>query len=604
MDQILAKTDGVPLFVEELTKTVLESGLLRPAGDGYEVAGPLPPLAIPANLHDSLMARLDRLASVKELAQIGAAIGREFSHELLAAVADRPEEQLMTDLDQLVASELVFRRGNLPEATYRFKHALVQDAAYQSLLKSRRQILHARIAVVLETKLPEIVGATPEVLAQHWTAAGHGEPAVRYWLQAAKLAAGRSADAEAVAHLTKGLEALSLLPEGLERDTAELELQMAMGTRLMSLEGWTAPGVVRAWTRARELCDRTGDAERLATVLWGQCVVQYLSADLAPALKTAVQALEWAEGRGQLREVVIAHRTMGHVLTHLARFEQARWHLEQTAAVGATAGAETFAGHAYEPVITSRTYLARCLLHSGYPDRCSDLLDQALVEAKRLAHLPTIAFVLFNTVELGYERRQPEITRIALVSLVPLAREQGYAQWLAMAGALDGWVKATEGDCDVGCAAISQGMKTYEGVGRRTLLMRPFLLSVLADAHIRAGRAEPALRALEDGLGLVAAQGEVLWEPELHRLSGDAWLLLPDSRSEAEACYIRAFETARSQGAKLVELRAVTSLARLWAEQGERPRAHDLLAPVYAWFTEGFGTADLQDAKALLDDLS
>jgi class 3 adenylate cyclase/tetratricopeptide (TPR) repeat protein len=541
MDQILAKTDGVPLFVEELTKAVLESGLLRAAGDGYEVAGPLPRLAIPANLHDSLMARLDRLAPVKELAQIGAVIGREFSHELLTAIADWPPEQLETALDQLVASELVFRRGAPPEATYSFKHALVQDAAYQSLLKSRRQILHARIAAALESNFPGTVAATPELLAQHWTAAGQGEPAVRYWLQAAKLAAGRSADSEAVAHLTKGLEALTLLPEGLERDTAELDLQMALGTRLLFLAGWVAPAAVRAWARARELCDRTGNTEHLAAVLWGQGVVQYNSGDLALALETAKQALDLAEGHGHLGEIVRAHRTLGNILTHLARFKEARWHLEQTAIIGGGAGAETFAGHAYDPVITSRTYLARCLLHCGYPDQCSRLLDQALAEAERLVHLPTIGFVLFQTVELGYERRQPDLTQMALKRLVPLAREQGYAQWLGMAVALDGWVKAIEGDCDFGCGAISQGMKKYT----QTLLMRPFLLGMLADAHIRAGRAQQALRSLEDGLGLVGAKGEVLWEPELHRLTGDAWLLQSTHRSEAEACYTRAIEVAR-----------------------------------------------------------
>ena len=602
MDQILAKTDGVPLFVEELTKTVLELGLLRPAGEGYEVAGPLPPLAIPANLHDSLMARLDRLAPVKELAQIGAVIGREFSHELLAAVADWPSERLETALHQLVASELVFRRGTPPEANYSFKHALVQDVAYQSLLKSRRQILHARIATVLEQRFPEIVTATPEVLAQHWTAAGDGAPAVRYWLLAGKLAAERSADSEAVAHLTKGLEALPLLPEGLDRERAELDLQMAMGTRQMSLAGWTAPEVVCAWTRARELCERTGDTERLATVWWGEFVVQFLKADLAAALETATKALERSEGRGQLGEIVIAHRSLGHVLTHLARFDQARWHLEQTAAIGTRARAGTFAGHAYDPVITSRTCLARCLLHCGHPDQSSRLVDQALTEADRSAHLPTIAYVLLQAIRLGYERREPQVTQIALKRLVPLAHERRYSQWLAMAVALEGWVNAVEGEWDPGCTAICRGMEEWEGLGN--LLMRPLLLSVLADAYVRANRGEEALHVADDALAFIAAKGEVLWQPELHRLGGDASLLLPSGRSQAETRYIRAIEIARSQGAKLVELRASTSLARLWADDGGRQKACDLLASVHCWFSEGFDMPDLIEAKHLLDELT
>jgi hypothetical protein len=599
--QILAKTDGVPLFVEELTKTVLESGLLQDAGDHWELSGPLPPLALPSTLHDSLLARLDRLAPVKEIAQIGAALGREFSYALLAAVTDRPDAELQAVLDQLVAAELVYRRGTPPDVIYSFKHALVQDAAYGTLLKSRRQQLHARIAQVLEAKFPEIPAATPELIAHHWTAGGQGEPAVRYWLQAGRRAAERSADSEAVAHLMKGLEALSLLPEGADRDAAELDLQIAMGTRLMALAGWTAPEVVRAWTRARELCDRTGNVERLATVLWGQWVVQHLGADLARGIDTAAQALDWAKGRGQLREIVIAHRSLGHALTHVARFDEARWHLEQTAIIGAQAGAETFAGHAYDPVITSRTCLARCLLHCGHADQSSQLLDRALAEAERSAHLPTIAYVLLQAIRFGYEGRQPQVTQSALKRLVPLAREQGYFQWLAMAVALDGWVKVIEGEHENGCAKIREGTEAWAKLGN--LLMRPFLLSLLADAHIRAGRAEEALQAVQDGLALVAAKGEVLWEPELHRLRGDAWLLQPTCRSEAEACYARAIEVARGQGARLVELRAATGLARLWGDHGKRPQARDLLAPVYAWFNEGFATFDLQKAKVLLDEL-
>ena len=601
VEQIVARTDGVPLFVEELTKTVLESGLLEDRGDHYELVGPLLPLAIPATLHDSLMARLDRLAPVKEVAQIGAVIGREFSHELLAAVSPLSEDKLGEALDQLVNSELVFRRGVPPEATYSFKHALVQDAAYQSLLKSRRQILHAQIAAAVEEAFPEVVKSTPELIAHHWTAAGRGEPAVRYWLQAGKRAAERSADLEAVAHLIRGLEALSLLPDGVDRDTAELDLQVAIGTRLMSLRGWTAPEVVRAWARARELCNRTGNTGRLATVLWGEWVVQFLSASLNTALETAEKALDQAEGRGQLREIIIAHRSLGHVLTHLARFELARWHLEQTEALGTRAGAGTFADHTYDPVITSRTCLARCLLHSGHPDQSSRLLGRAGAEAERSTHLPTIAYVLLQAIRLGYERRQTELTRTALARLVPLAREQGYVQWLAMAVALEGWVTATDGEYEAGCGAIRRGAETWGSLGN--LLMRPFLLSVLADASVRAGQADEALRAIDDALEFVVAKGEVLWEPELHRLGGDAWLLLPGGRTKAEACYTRAIEVARGQGAKLIELRAATSLALRWARQGKRRQARELLAPVYDWFTEGFGTQDLKDANELLEQL-
>ena len=252
-------------------------------------------------------------------------------------------------------------------------------------------------------------------------------------------------------------------------------------------------------------------------------------------------------------------------------------------------------------MITSRTYLARCLLHSGYPHRCSAWLDKALAEAERSAHLPTIAFVLFQIAELGFEGRQPDMTRLALERLMPLAREQGYTQWLAMAVALDGWLKVIEGQYEAGWEQIREGTNGWERSGN--LLMRPFLLSVLADAYIGAGRGAEALRCVEDGLAFVAAKGEVLWEPDLHCLGGHTWLLLPTGQAATEASYMRAIEVARGQAARLAELRAATGLAGLWADRGERAKACDLLAPVYGWFTEGFDTRDLKDAKALLDEI-
>jgi class 3 adenylate cyclase len=407
---------------------------------------------------------------------------------------------------------------------------------------------------------------------------------------------------EAVAHLRQGLDALALLPPGRERDLFELDLQIALGTRLTALSGWTAPDVVRAWTRARELCELSGDTQRRATVLWGQSVVQYVGADFATAVQTGEELLHFARARGQLVELVIAHRTLGHILTHIARFEQARWHLEQTAAIGARAEAGTFAGHAYEPVVASHTYLARCLLHSGWPEQSAQLLERALAEADRLAHLPTVAFVLLQVIELGYERRQPELTRAAVERLIPLAREQGYSQWLAMAVAMEGWLTALAGEPGAGCAAIRQGQEAWEGPGN--LLMRPFFFCLLADAHIHGEEAEEALRAVADGLAFIASNGEVLWEPELHRLGGEAWLLLLHGHDQAQACYTRALEVARGQEARLSELRAATALARLWARQGRRLAARDLLAPLYAWFSEGFETPDLADANMVLDELA
>jgi class 3 adenylate cyclase len=398
--QIVAKADGVPLFVEELTKAVLETGLAESATD---------PLAIPSTLHDSLMARLDRLAAVKDVAQTASVIGREFDRGLLAAVAELPEVALNEALTQLIAAELVFPRGG---GGYLFKHALVRDAAYHCLLRGERQMLHARVAQALEERFPEVAVTTPEMLAHHLTEAGRGEPAVTYWLRAGRRAAGRCALAEAVAHLTRGVETLALLPEGDERDQAELEFQVALGTHLMPLRGWAAPEVERAWSRARPLAERLGDDERLRRVLWGQCTVEHNRCDLGAAQRTAEELVRRGQARGDLRASTFGYRSMGCVLAHAASFEEARRALEKAAEVGARAGPAAFTDHVYDPVVTSRAYLARCLLHAGYPDEHERVLARALVDTAASGHAPALGYVLFQAAELGVEGRDPRTAQL------------------------------------------------------------------------------------------------------------------------------------------------------------------------------------------------
>jgi predicted ATPase len=328
--QIVAKTDGVPLFVEELTKTVLESGLLRDAGDHYELAGPLPPLAIPATLHDSLLARLDRLAPVKEIAQIGAAIGREFPHALLAAVAQRPEAELQSALDQLVAAELVFRRGTPSDVTYSFKHALVQDAAYGTLLKSRRQQLHARIVKVLEGKFPKTAETQPELLAHHCNQAGLIEKAVDYWYRAGRQSMARSAVTEAAAQLNKGLELLHCLPDGPERSRQELDLQVALGAAYLDARGWAAPEAGQAYARARELCREVGDETLLFPALWGLAVFHINRAELPKSVAAAEELLAMAERQEDVALRLASHRAASTAFYHFGALCRARFHLEET----------------------------------------------------------------------------------------------------------------------------------------------------------------------------------------------------------------------------------------------------------------------------------
>ena len=358
LTQIVVKTDGVPLFVEELTKTVLESGLLREVEDTYELAGPLPPLAIPATLQDSLMARLDRLAAVKAVAQLGAAIGRQFGYELLQTVSPMDEATLQQGLRQLVEAELVYQRGVPPQATYLFKHALIQDAAYQSLLKSTRQQYHQRIAQVLPERFPETAETQPELLAHHYTEAGLGEEAVVYWQRAGRRALERSAHLEAISHLTKGLEVLKTLPDAPQRLQQELDLQTTLGPALMATRGNGAPEVGRAYARARELCQQVGETPELFPVLFGLWRFYYVGGELQAAREVVEQLLELAQRQRDPALLLEARRALGGTLHHLGEFAPARACLEQSIALYDPQQHRTHAfQYARDPGIDCHSYL-------------------------------------------------------------------------------------------------------------------------------------------------------------------------------------------------------------------------------------------------------
>jgi class 3 adenylate cyclase/predicted ATPase len=602
VDQIVARTDGVPLFVEELTKTVLESGLLADAGDHYELSGPLPLLAIPTTLHDSLMARLDRLASVKEVAQIGAVIGREFSHELLAAISPVPEDKLSEALNQLVASELVFRRGAPPDATYSFKHALVQDAAYQSLPRSRRQQLHGRIACVLEERLLEAEDAQPELLAHHCTEAGLSEKAVKYWYQAGRLASERSALAEAIGHFRKGLELLATLPDpsaGVER---EIDLQIALGGALISAKGHAAPETGRAYARAHELCRQVGDLGRLSPLLFGQWVFHMVRAEHAAAQGIAEELLRSAEREGDAA-VLVSHRVAGIGSLWRGELVEAREHLERTLALYDPERHRSLASvYAYDLRLAGLAGLAFALFQLGYPEQAVARCREAVDDAEWLSHPAGLAYSLFHACMLDQIRREIPGVRQRAAALVALSAEHGFALWQAAGVAFDGWALAERGRAAEGIARIESGLDSYRATGAG--LFVPYFLGILGTAHGAAGRVAEGQRLLADALDAVRASGECWFGPELHRLNGELLSLAGRDRGTAEACFLSAMAVAREQAAKLWELRAATSLARLWAEQGRRTEALDLLAPIYAWFTEGFDTADLKGAEALLDELA
>ncbi len=604
--QIVAKTDGVPLFVEELTKTVLESGLLRDAGDHYELAGPLPPLALPSTLHDSLLARLDRLAPVKEIAQIGAALGREFSHGLLAAVAGRPEAELQAALAQLVAAELVYRRGTAPDVVYSFKHALVQDAAYGTLLKSRRQHLHARIAQVMEENFPEIVETQPELLAQHYTGAGLTEQAIVYWEQAGERAIQGSANAEAIERLSKALELLATVPETPERMRRELALQTRLGPAVQAVKGYAAPDVETVYNRARELCARVADCpELLFSTLFGLRLFHMLRARHDEAQEIAERMLALAQDEQSRAFQLEGCKALGQTRFYLGEFVGAATHLEEALRLY---NPEQHRSHALlygiDPAVGAGVYAAWTLWCLGHLDQSLARSHEALGLAREMMeHHQTQAVTLCHCALLHLLRRDVQLTEELSEELTAFSTEQGFAYWPAVATAMRGWVLAERGQGEAGVTELRSAMVTIRAIGTAAEL--PWYLALLAGAHGIVGQTAEGLDAIAEAVALVASTNERFYEAEIYRVKGE--LLLqhggPDGAAGAETCFRQALDIAEAQSAKSWELRAAMSLARLWRDQGRRAQALDLLAPVYGWFTEGFDTRDLKDAKAVLDEL-
>jgi predicted ATPase len=601
VEQVVAKTDGVPLFVEELTKMVLESGLLQEQENRYTLTGPLPPLAIPTTLHDSLMARLDRLATVKGLAQLGATLGREFSYELLQAVSPWDEETLRRGLSQLVEAEFLYQQGLPPQATYLFKHALIQEAAYQSLLRSTRQQHHQRIAQILEERFPELCETQPELLAQHYTEAGLMQQALPYWQKAGQRAIERSAHLEAIAHLSKGLEVLGTLSDTPERAQHELGLQIALGQARMAAKGQGVPEVERAYTRARELCRYVGETPELFPVVWGLWRFYLAQAEYQTARELAEQCLSLAQRDHDPALLLVAHHALGITVYDLGEATLARTHLEQGIALYAPHEHSMLAfRYGIDLGVWCLSYVAWPLWQLGYPEQALKRSHEALTLARKLAHPLSLVATLDYAAILHHLRREGQAAQERAEAGMVLSSEQGFPQFLAVGTTLRGWALAVQGQ-EEGIAQIHQGLAALRATGIQ--FWRPYYLALLAEAYEKSGRAEEGLAVLAEASAVVDKSGERFYEAELHRLKGEL-LLSVDHEAEAEACFQQALDIARHQQAKSLELRAAMSLSRLWQRQGKRDEARALLAPIYGWFTEGFDTADLQEVKALLEELA
>ena len=598
---IVDRTDGVPLFVEELTKSLLERGLMREESDRYVLDRPLQPLAIPATLHASLLARLDRLVSARKVAQIGAAIGRQFSYALLRAVSRVPEDELQTALGQLVASELVFQRGAPPDAVYSFKHALVQDAAHGSLLRKARQQLHAQIAGALETHSPEVIESQPELLAQHYAEAGVIEEAVAFWGKAGHRSVARSAMAEAAAQFQKGLDQLALLPDIPERRQRELEFSSALGAVLNVAKGSAAPETGQAYARARELWKQLGSPVEFIEVPCGQSRYHAHRGELDRAQSLAEDLLHLSHRRSDSAGLIMGHYSTGRNLMWVGNFASSRLHLETVLALYDSNSHHSLVRQTgIHPQLAAQAALGIVLFCLGFPDQALAQGNKAIAEARRLPHPPTLAMSLgMNALllaiigdDVGLEQR--------VEGLVAIATDQGFPFYRATGAIFRGWVKANNADVTEGLSLLRSGSSAYCATGATVWM--PLYIALRAGVCDIAGQVEEAVARLDQALELAERTGERWFAAELDRQRGR--LLLRQGYPEAaEELYRKALSVAREQEAKLWELRAAASLARLWRDQGRCAAARDLLAPVYGWFTEGFATPDLKAAKMLLDEL-
>ena len=600
--EIVERTDGVPLFVEELTKAVLESGGQRNRIAALLAAGPASTMAIPATLHASLIARLDRLGtSAKEVAQIGAVLGRGFSYELIQQVAERPQPEMQAALAQLADAGLLFCHGTPPLSSYLFKHALVQDAAYGTLLRARRQELHARVAGILRQHFADLVERQPELLAHHLTAAGRSVEAVEQWLKAGRHAAAGSAHREALAHFDRGLAVLASLPDTAARDREEVDLLLARGVSLFTAKGFASAEASEAYARAQDLCEKLGDADRLFAAQWGLWnVIRGTNFDAAHELSGKLLILTRQHDDDGLR--LQAHHTAWTTSRYRGEPAVCREHCAEGRRLYDTErhGSHTLLYGGHDPGVCARWIGAWAEWLLGYPEKAKARLDEALAMADRLGHPFTRELALENAMVFYLWCGEPEAAERFLAAAETLVAEQRLAPVFEPL-VLRGGLLTARGAADEAIAAIREGLAARQALGSR--MYQPLNLFLLAQALERAADYKGALAASARALATAAETGEHWCDTEIHRLRG-VCLLAGQNFAEGEACFREAIAIARRQQAKSLELRAATRLARLLGEQGRRAEARELLAPLYGWFNEGLNTADVQEAKALLAHLA
>jgi predicted ATPase/class 3 adenylate cyclase len=609
---ILAKTEGNPFFMEEMVQTLLDQGVLRrdPVG-GMQVAAPvtsstLAALQLPPTVQGVLAARIDRLpADAKTLLQTLAVLGKEFAWSLLTQVTDQPEDELRRLLAHLQAEEFIYEQPAFPESAYTFKHALTQEVAYNAVLLERRRGLHERAAQAIEGLFAERLSEHYNALAHHYSRSGNITKAVDYLHRAGQQAVERSAYAEAVSHLTTALDLLTTLPETRARSQQELAMQMTLGMALRATKGGGAPEMERLYTRSRELCEQVGAPPQLFRVLWGLWEVCLHRGDYQAMRALGEQLLSLAQRLQDPDLLLEAHHALWATLFFAGELTAAQPHLDQGMRLydlqRHRGHAALYSGH--DPGVCCHMLAALSLWLLGYPDQAVASIQAALALAQQLAHPFSLTFALHEAAVVHHLRREAPLSQAYAESAVTIATDQEFPQQLAQVMVMRGWALAASGQGEEGRAQIQQGLVAYRATGATRA--RPYQLALLAETSAQVGHTTEGLEALGEALATLDKSGVRWWAAELHRLRGELLLQHAGAQpGEAEACFQRALAVARRQQAKSLELRAAMSLARLWQRQGKRTAAYELLAPIYGWFTEGFDTADLQEAKALLEEFA
>jgi len=604
LEQVRTRTDGVPLFVEEVTKHLLESGHFQEKDGRYELASPLPALAVPATLQDSLMARLDKMSSAKMLAQQGAAIGREFSYELIRAVSGLNDATLQQELNRLVDAELLYIEGLPPRMRYLFKHAMVQDVAYGSLLRTDRQQYHQRIAHALKSGFPDTVEVHPEILAHHYTEAGLGEQAIQCWLKAGESAIGRSAHIEAIGHLSKGLQLLETLPESDTHRSWEVAFQMQLGAPLSATKGYCASEVEHAYSRALVLCEEIGDIPQRFRALYGLCRLHTLRAEYVTAQSQGEELLKLYGLLQNPSFRIASNRALAATSFYMGKFTRSQEHVQ--AAVGPDSilpEGNTLIQDVYDVVdarVTCLSYGSWTSWMLGYPARARAMSEQAITLARALDHPFSIALALSFAAWLNQFLGDTERTRAHAESALALSVEQGFQFWIGWDEIMVGWAR-TRQSCDQDAIRMMrEGLDHWRATGSN--LGVAYFLSLLAEAYWSNGQRDQALGLLTEAQEFCERTEERWWQAELFRLQGELFWLQGDP-VEAERFLLQGIELARRQQAKSLELRLASSLARLWQGCGAAAKARELLRPVFDSFTEGRDDGDLRDARKILGEL-